>query len=71
MESDFVEKSAGKTLLNAQYVKGGFTSSIMVYEGTCQLVVDDFRCYRCDGRPFSHWRVRGFIDVHDNSNTDP
>ena len=35
--------------------------------GNLSLVVDGFRCNRCDGRsPISHWR-----HVHDNSNTDP
>ena len=35
--------------------------------GNLSLVVDGFRCNRCDGRsPISHWR-----HVHVNSNTDP
>ena len=44
------ESSAGKDcLLSAHYVKGGFTSSIVVYVVTCRLVVDGLRWKRCNG----------------------
>ena len=42
----YVGKDCRQTLFSAQYVKSGFTSGVC---GDLLLVVDGFRCKRCDG----------------------
>ena len=44
-----VGKEHRRTLFSAQYVKNGFTNSVVGVRGDLPRVADGFRCRRCDG----------------------